>query len=168
MLSVQRIYRHGNSRNVGGESFSSTYWPLWYPSRAWINHQTGTLRYHQQWTGCIRLHSLYASLSWWPGVGSDSPRGCIEVPWQQHLSRRWSDLCLGFIFPHQVGGFCHGCNGTDKSVLPVLWSYILSFYGSRKLAPDRGVHFRGSHNFDIFWMSRVFINFWSRRALACE
>ena len=33
----------------------------------------------------LKLHGFYASLSSWSGVGSDSSRGCIEVPLQQHL-----------------------------------------------------------------------------------
>ena len=159
MLSAQHTYRHVKSRNVGGEPFSSTYWPLWYPSRALTNLQTGTLRCHQQWTGCIKLHSLYASLSSWPGVGSDSPRGCIGGPWQPHLSARWSVLCrCCFFSQRQIGGFCHGWNSADKSVLPLLRSYILSFHGSRKLAPDLGIHFRGSQTFDILW-TRIFVQF---------
>lgn len=146
MLSAQRTYRHVKSRNVGGEPFSSTYWPLWYPSRALTNLQTGTLRCHQQWTGCIKLHSLYASLSSWPGVGSDSPRGCIGGPWQPHLSARWSVLCRCCFFPSAKSAvfvmaeiapirvFCPFCDLTSWVFMEVeSWLQIEGFtFGVRK------------------------------------
>ena len=58
----------------------------------------------------------------------------------------------------QIGGFGHGCNGADKSVLPFLRPYILSFHSSRKLAPDWGFHFRGSQTLDIL-RTRMFVQF---------
>ena len=43
---------------------------------------------------------------------------------------------LAVFAQRQIGGFCYGCNGADKSALSLLRSYILSFHGCRKLAPD--------------------------------
>ena len=58
----------------------------------------------------LKLHWFYASLSSWPGVGSDSPGGCIEVPLQQHLLISDQFFVLAVFAQRQIGGFCHGCN----------------------------------------------------------
>ena len=58
----------------------------------------------------LKLHGFYASLSSWPGVGSDSPGGCIEVPLQQHLLISDQFFVLAVFAQRQIGGFCHGCN----------------------------------------------------------
>ena len=48
---------------------------------------------------------------------------------------------LALFSQRQIGGFCHGCNGPDKSVLSLLRSYILSFCGFQSWLQIEGFTF---------------------------